>query len=90
LIRDASDSNFLKTVAFSDLGKYTNTNVGDGVNTSYTITHNLGTKDVLVVVRDNTTDDLVQVAAVATTINSVTLTFTTVASASQYTVKVIS
>jgi len=90
LVRDASDSNFLKTVAFSDLGKYTNTNVGDGSNTVYTITHNLGTKDVLVVVRDNGTDDLVQVATVATTTNSVTLTFTTIPTASQYTVKVIS
>jgi len=90
LVRDASDSNYLKTVAFSDLGKYTDATVGDGSTNPITITHSLGTKDVVVSVRDNTSDELVQVSTTATSTTAISLDFTTTPTTNQYTVKVIS
>lgn len=50
-------------------------NVGDAVNTSYAITHSLGTRDVIVQMYDNTTYDTVYVDTVRTDANTVTLTF---------------
>lgn len=50
-------------------------NVGDGTNTSYAITHSLGTRDVIVQMYDNTTYDTVYVDTVRTDANTVTLTF---------------
>ena len=50
-------------------------NVGDGTNTSYAITHSLGTRDVIVQMYDNATYDTVYVDTVRTDANTVTLTF---------------
>lgn len=50
-------------------------NVGDNSATSIVLTHNLGTRDVSVTVRDAATFEEVQVDNVATTTNTVTLTF---------------
>lgn len=59
-------------------------NVGDGTNTSYAITHNLGTRDVIVQVYDNATYDTVYVDTVRTSTNVVTLTFATAPSSNAY------
>ena len=51
--------------------------IGDGVTTNFTITHNLGTRDVIVYFRDNATNEINDAldqseAAVATNVNQVT------------------
>ena len=53
------------------------TDVGDGVALSYTITHNLGTRDVLVDVYDNATfiEPAVRPTVEHTTANTLKLTF---------------
>lgn len=64
--------------------------VGDASNTSYTVTHNLGTRDVTVSVRD-TASPYAKVEpdiAMATT-NTVTVSFAVAPSSNQYTVTVI-
>ena len=64
--------------------------VGDASNTSYTVTHNLGTRDVMVSVRE-TGSPYAKVEpdiAMATT-NTVTISFATAPTSSQYTVTVI-
>ena len=64
--------------------KYT-TSVGDGVATSITVTHNLNTRDVIVQLY-MTASPYTQVFCdvEATTVNTVTLTFATAPTASQY------
>lgn len=59
-------------------------NVGDGTNTSYAITHNLNSRDVIVQVYDNTTYDTVFVDTVRTSVNVVTLTFATAPASNAY------
>lgn len=52
------------------------TDIGDGSNTSFTVTHNLNSRDVVVQVRRNSgAYDYVIVDAEATTLNSVTIRF---------------
>lgn len=59
--------------------------VGDGAATSYVITHNLGTRDVVVQVRDNTTPYAVMgVDMEATSTNTVTLRFAIAPTSNQY------
>ncbi len=64
-------------------------NVGNGSLTSIVLTHNLGTKDVVVSVRDNSTDDGVIVDWEATDTNTVTLTFAVAPSSNAYRATVI-
>lgn len=59
-------------------------NVGDGTNTVYAVTHNLGTRDVVVQVYDNATYDTIYVDTVRSTTNVVTLTFATAPSLNAY------
>jgi len=59
-------------------------NVGDGTNTTYAITHNLNSRDVIVQVYDNATYDTVYVDTVRTSVNVVTLTFATAPSSNAY------
>lgn len=49
--------------------------IGDGTQTSFTVTHNLNTQDVTVAVRDVATNTLVQPDIVAATVNTITVTF---------------
>lgn len=64
-------------------------NVGDGTATTYTITHNLNTRDVVVQIYENG-DDYEQVWATVkrATVNTVTVTFGTAPTAAQYRVVV--
>lgn len=64
-------------------------NVGNGVNTSFAISHNLGTRDVQVQVYDNATYDTVEVDVVRTNTNTVTVSFTTAPTSNAYRVVVI-
>lgn len=61
--------------------------IGDGVNTSFTITHNFGTRDVVVQVYDtgaSPTYETVHVDAVRTNTNTVTITFASVPASNAY------
>jgi hypothetical protein len=61
------------------------TNVGDGSSTSITVTHNLGTKDVIVQVYDNTTPFAqVEVDVEHTSTTAVTIRFTTAPASAAY------
>lgn len=64
------------------------TDIGDGATTTLTVTHNLGTRDVVVSVRDNTTHEIVWATPIATSTNALTLTFLQAPTASQYRVTV--
>jgi hypothetical protein len=52
-------------------------NIGNGSATSFAITHNLGTRDCMVEVYDNTSYDTVMTKVVRTTTNSVTVSVAT-------------
>lgn len=51
--------------------------IGDGSSLTYVVTHNLGTLDVMVSVRNLSTGDVVIAGVNAATINTVTITFNT-------------
>jgi hypothetical protein len=63
--------------------------VGDGVATSYDVDHNLGTKDAVVQVYDNATNDTVEVDVVRTNTNRVTISFGSAPSEDAYRVVVV-
>lgn len=64
-------------------------NVGDGSATSYTVTHNLGTKDVQVTVYDNTTPYAEVICDVQhTSTSAITLLFSVAPTSNQYRVVV--
>lgn len=66
------------------------TDIGDGSATSYTVTHNLGTRDVMVMVRRNSGDyDFVDTKAGAATTNTVVIEFDTAPTSNQYRALVI-
>jgi hypothetical protein len=50
------------------------TNIGNGVATSYQVTHNLGTRDVMVQLYDNSSYDTVYADVVRNTVNQITIT----------------
>jgi hypothetical protein len=63
--------------------------VGDGSATSYTVTHNLGTRDVIVTVYDNSSPYAEVITDVAhTTTNTVTIAFSVAPTSNQYRVVV--
>jgi len=51
------------------------TSIGDGTNTSYTVTHNLGSRDVAVQLYDNSSYDTVYADIVRTDTNTLTISF---------------
>lgn len=73
----------LKTLLDARVGGYA-ANVGDGTATSYEVTHNLGTIDVIVMIKDNTTLEEVFADVVITNSNKVTVTFATAPAADAY------
>jgi hypothetical protein len=64
-------------------------NVGDGVNTVIDVTHNFGTRDVVVQVYDNSTYETVTCLVIRQTTNTVRLTFISPPSANQFRVLVL-
>jgi hypothetical protein len=65
------------------------TNVGDGTNTSYTITHNLNTRDVIVTLYDNSSPYAEVMADVEhSTTNTITLLFSVAPTTDKYRVVV--
>jgi hypothetical protein len=70
------------------VSKY-NASIGDGSATSYTVTHNLGTRDVQVTIYDNTAPYAEVIADVQhTTTNTITLLFSVAPTSNQYRVVV--
>lgn len=67
---------------------YTDT-IGDGVNTVYTVTHNLGNTSPLHTIELAATNETVTAAVVHTTANAITVTFNTIATVDQYVVTVV-
>jgi hypothetical protein len=64
-------------------------NIGNGSSTSIAFAHALGTKDVIVSIREVATDAMVLTDWVATDVNTVTLTFATAPAANAYRVSVV-
>lgn len=58
--------------------------IGDGVNATYTITHNYGTRDVVVQVYDITTNDTVFADVIRDSVNTVNITFSAPPAADSY------
>jgi hypothetical protein len=66
----------LKTYLDANVGGYA-ANIGDGINTSFAITHNLGTRDVIVGIYDNATyEEVIADVAVSST-SEITVSFAT-------------
>jgi hypothetical protein len=63
--------------------------VGDGTNTSFAITHGLGSRDVQVQVYDNATYDTVEVDVVRTSSNVVTISFNVAPDTAAYRVVIV-
>jgi hypothetical protein len=70
------------------LARIANRVIGDGTNTSYTVTHNFNTRAVVVQVYDSSNYDTVIADVVRTTADSVTVSFSVAPSSSAYTVVV--
>lgn len=66
----------LKTFIDNRIGGYA-ANIGDGASTSFAVTHNLGTIDVIVMLKDNNTLEEVFADVVITNTNVVTVSFAT-------------
>lgn len=64
-------------------------NIGNGTNTSFAVSHNLGTRDVQVQIYDNATYDTVECDVVRTDANTVTVSFTVAPTNDAYRVVVI-
>lgn len=71
-----------------DLLKYA-VSIGDGTNTSYTVTHNFGSRDVIARVYDNTTFEEIRPDVVHATTNTVTVGFAVAPSTNAYRVVVL-
>ena len=68
-------NNFSVSSGFVSLKKFS-ASIGDGSNTSYTVNHALGSRDVIVQLFDNSSYDTVIADVVRTDINNVTISFT--------------
>lgn len=80
----------LKLATWSNAPKRYTTTIGDGSNTSYTVTHNLNTRRVKVAItRVASPYDEVDVYWAATTVNTITVVFNSAPSSNQFNVEVI-
>jgi hypothetical protein len=86
----AVDKSALETVLVTDgFTKKASANVGNGSATSFAITHNLNSRDVVVNVYDNATYDTVETDVVRTDANTVTVSFTVAPTNNAYRVVII-
>lgn len=86
----AVDKGALETVLVTDgFTKKASANVGNGSATSFAITHNLNSRDVVVNVYDNATYDTVETDVVRTDANTVTVSFTVAPTNNAYRVVII-
>lgn len=84
------DKSSLETAFVNDgFTKKVSASVGNGTNTSFAVTHSLGTRDVIVNVYDNATYDTVECDVVRTDTNNVTVSFATAPASNAYRVVVI-
>lgn len=79
----------LKLASWSGRIKKYAVSIGDGTNTSYTVTHNLGSLDVNVTVFQNSTGDEVITDVTHATTNTLTIVFATAPASNAYRVVVI-
>jgi hypothetical protein len=79
----------LKLATWSGRLKKFSQSVGDGSATSYAVTHNIGTRDVIVVVYNNSTNDEVFCDVVHTSTTVVTVVFASAPSSNAFRVTVI-
>jgi hypothetical protein len=79
----------LKLATWSGRIKKYSVSIGDGSATSYTITHNLASRDVQVVVYNNSTYDEVFTDVAHTTTNTLTIVFATAPASNAYRVVVL-
>lgn len=73
----------LATLLANAVGGYA-ANVGDATNTSYTVTHNLNTRDVTVLIYDNATYEQVYADVVMSTTAAIAVSFATAPSSNAY------
>lgn len=86
----AVDLPTLETQLISDsFARKAAANVGNGVNTSFALVHNFGTRDVTVNVYDSTTYETVETDVVRTDSNTVTVTFASAPSSNAYRVVIV-
>lgn len=86
----AIDISSLETKLTTDgYTKKASASVGNGVNTSFALTHNFGTRDVVVNIYDNATWETVEADVVRTDTNTVTVSFASAPSNNAYRVVVI-
>lgn len=78
---------FFSYTSATDLVTYS-TNIGDGVNSSFIVPHNLGTKDVSVTVRDTQTNLLAYPAVEIITLSSINVSFNFVPALTAYDVTI--
>ena len=86
----AVDKGALETALIADnFTKKASANVGNGSATSFAITHNLNSRDVVVNVYDNATYDTVETDVVRTDANTVTVSFNVAPTSNAYRVVII-
>ena len=86
----AVDISALETKLVTDsFTRKVSANVGNGSNTSFSVTHSLNSRDVVVNVYDNTTWETVEVDVVRTDANTVTVTFSVAPASNAYRVVVV-
>lgn len=86
----AVDISALETKLTTDgYPKKVSASVGNGTNTSFAVTHNLGTRDVNVQIYDNATYDTVEADVVRTDTNTVTISFSVAPDEDAYRVVIV-
>jgi hypothetical protein len=87
--REAADNALDTRVDALEARRYS-VSFGDGTNTSFALTHNLGSEDVVVSVREIATGEIVFPAVFVTSANVVTVEMVSAPTANQYRVTVLS
>jgi len=81
-----------KLAGYLSNGAYTKKyagNVGDGSNTTFTITHNLNSRDIIVQVQDASSYAIVETEVIAKTVNTVEVSFNVAPASNAYRVIIL-